>query len=263
MSKKTLLFQVKGQDFRNVSEEYKVFEDPIFTFVSPPKDGIVKALTDLTYCRESMCEYVRQQLKKVSAYGINIKMLDIVVYRRVPVKLGPAVFQKQMEASQKILNTIESHYGWPLTKMHKVELYGDQAKGNPGNEFYYVRATKRWIKAPSMLSLYLLLFRIGCIEKKHKFSKNITSFTSLFNTLNNLTKKDSGREVAYYREHGKHWRIVLDNYQKLFGRYTMGKMYTPTKGDYYFSEGINTLCDGDSRDKTLNKAFGELLMKGR
>jgi hypothetical protein len=36
-------------------------------------------------------------------------------------------------------------------------------------------------------------------------------------------------------------------------------LYTPHKNNYFFSEGINTLCDMNSRDEVLNKTFTKIV----
>jgi len=261
MNEKTLLCHIKNTDFMHIANNTIPFEDPIFAFVSAPIKGVVQARTDLTYCRESICEYIRQQVKEVAKYQIDTKALHMVMYRRVPPKTGPAAYQRQMEAVQNMLNVIESHYGWPLTKVYNVKLQGTQDNGNPTNRFYYLKATKRWMKSPAMLSMYLLLVRIACTDKKHKFNNKITSFDTLFETLDELAKRNFTQEVSYYREHGKHWRLILDNYRTLFGDRTMESLYVPSHHHYLFSEGINKLCDDNSSDLVLNKVMQKIVKK--
>jgi hypothetical protein len=261
MNTKTLSGRLRPMNYTSITSGRNSFDDTMFAFMKPPKKNVVMAATDITYCRESLCEYIRQQFKKVGSYGIDTRMLHMVAYRRVPIKTGAIAFNSQIEAALKVLNTVESHYGWPLTRVYPLTLIGDQATVDSRNQFYYVRSTKRWMKAPAMLSMYLLLFRIACLNKRYKFIQKITSFKTLFEVLIDLSKRSSGHELAYFRIHGDRWPLVLDNYQKLFGKRDMKDLYWPNTKSYLFSEGINTLCDCDSEDKKLRAEFKSIITK--
>ena len=231
------------------------FKEPIFAFVKKPIHGHTKPLTDLVYCRESFCEYLRQDLRNVRHYGIDTNKLHMVVYRKIQ---NQKAFQNQVMAAQTMLNVIEKHYGWPLTRVYPVEIVQKAAKGSA---FYYVSASKRWMKAPAMLSLFTLLFRIATNETKFKFKHRIRSLKSLFAVLDELYVKSTIAEIMYYGEHGHNWKLVLDNYKKLFGGREMRDLYFPKVGGYFFTEGINELCDISSKDPKLNRIFRGLVKK--
>jgi len=257
MEKKRVTLKLNGTSWRYVTESTTPFNDPIFAFVTAPKDGEVGTVTDMTYCRESFCEYIRQELRGVAHRGIDLRKIHMVVFRRISKRklMGAKDFQNQIVAAQKMLNVIEKNYGWPLTKIYPAKSYRKMAVNN---KFYYVTASKRWIKAPAMLSLFTLLFRVAITETKHKFKNKIRSMKSLFAVLDDLSARSGQAEVLYYGKHGHNWKLVLSNYAKLFGSRSMSDLYFPKAGGYFFTEGINQLCDGSSKDETLNKQFDKL-----
>jgi len=234
--------------------------EPLFAFVSPPKSGTIAMLTDLTYCRESMCEYIRQELRNIAHNDINMSKLHMIIHRKVYSKfdVNLEAFRNQVLTGQRMANAIEKHYGWPLTKIYPVTTEEIKSK-NVG--FYYIYTGKRWMKSPIMLSLYTLLFRLATNNQKYKFKNRIKSIKSLFNVLHEVCERCNYTEAHYFEAHGGRWKLVLDNYRKLFGGRNMKDQYYPGGGDYYFSEGINSLCDESSRDVVLNKDFCKIVEK--
>ena len=259
MEKKILKVILSGSDNTvYASKKRHPFDEPLFAFVAPPNKGELKCKTDLTYCRESMCEYIRQDLRNVSNYGVVLSKVHLIIHRSVAPK-GASVFEKQVLAGQNMVNIIEQHYGWPLTRIYGAGLFNP--KESKRDRFYYITASKRWIKSPIMLSLFTLLFRIATIEREFKFTKNINSFDDIFIVLGKLASANNQIELSYFRAHGHYWEAVLDHYQQLFGKHSMARMYSPDNNGYYFTEGINTLCDCSSGDRTLTTAFKKILSK--
>ena len=236
--------------------------EPHFAFVSPNASGGINAVTSITYCRETVCEYIRQQIRDIKDNGIELNHLHMIVFRKVAegkLKSNLERFEDQVLTAQHIINNIEKHYGWPLTK---IRLSIITNKGMPEScRAYYISASKRWIKSPVMLSLFTLIFRVSArITKKYNARKNIKNFDTIFSLLDKVAEKSRYEELAFYRAHGKRWKVVLDNYNKLFGRRGMLDLYYPVSG-WHFTEGINRLCDEDSNDKILNQTFKELAKK--
>lgn len=263
---KKLTLRIKNNDYSNILGRRKSTKDPMFAFVSPPKDGRIYALTEITYCRESICEFIRQDVRGVRDWNIHLNKLHLIIHRRVHydpsrIAINLKIFQDQVMAGKIMANVIEKHYGWPLTKIYPVKLDKDQDNITDYNSFYYISASKRWMKAPHMLSMFLLLFRIAITNQKFKFRTKIRSIKSLFKVLDDAATKSSLGEIIYYKTHGPRWKVVLDNYGKLFGQREIEDLYFPGTGDYFFSEGINTLCDDDSKDNVLRVEFEKLTTK--
>jgi hypothetical protein len=270
MEKKKLTLEMDKGSWDYVTGIHAVAREPIFSFVVPHLGG-VKTVTSLTYCRESFCEYIRQDVRKVIDHGIDLKKLQMITYRRVKNKSPEEAkdFADQTAAAQKMFNVIEKHYGWPLTRVYPLELIKrqpahpiDLVERQPAyvlNKFYYISASKRWIKAPAMLSLYTLLIRIAANEPKFKFRHKIRSMKSLFAVLDDLAKMSTYPEIRYYKAHGHNWQLMLDNYRKLFASRSMEDLYYPQHGGYFFTEGVNHLCDVVSKDRKLNKVMSKLV----
>lgn len=263
MEKKQLSLTLNTNAYSSVNFNSGSFREPVFAFVTPARAGNIEMLTDLTYCRESFCEYLRQDLRKISYNGIDLKKLHMLIHRRVAPKrtdAGLRIFQDQVVTGQRMVNAIEKHYGWPLTKIYPTTPVQDTKNKNVG--FYYITASKRWMKAPAMLSLFTLLFRIAANNQRFQFKDRIKSLKSLFSVLDAVARKSSYSEMAYYRTHGKRWKLILDNYQKLFGSRDMVDLYCPNDGaNYYFSEGINNICDESSADPELNSTFCRIVKR--
>ena len=264
MEKKKLELKLNSNSMYYIQQNNSHFREPVFAFVTAPQDGKIEDVKELTYCRESQCEYVRQELRDVRNSGIDLNKLRMIVCRRVRyVITAPTAalnFKNQIALAQKMLNVIEKHYGWPLTRVYATKVV---QKMPSSWHFYSVVASKRWIKAPAMLSLFTLLFRIATAETKFKLRGRIRSMKSLFTTLDDLAGKSSLHEVRYYSKHGHKWQMVLDNYRKLFSGRDMTDLYFPQSGGYFFIEGINQLCDGSSKDLTLRKTFDKIMAEGK
>jgi len=262
MEKKRLELKLDYSSMMYIKQSHSHFKQPIFAFTTAPQDGKIETVTELTFCRESQCEYVRMELRGVRHNDIDLNKLRMVICRRVPHTIPTAVidFKNQIALAQKMLNVIEKHYGWPLTRVYAAKAV---QKMPTSWQFYYVAASKRWIKAPAMLSLFTLLFRIAEAETKFKLRGRIRSMKSLFTTLDYLAERSNSHEVRYYSKHGHRWQLVLDNYRRLFSGRNMTDLYFPQSGGYFFEEGINHLCDKSSKDRALNKAFHKIIEEGK
>jgi len=267
MEKTTLDIELVQNDFSYMLQRSDSFKEPLFTFTTRPRLGKVKCKMSMVYCRESFCEYLRQDLRKVTHNKIITTRLHMGVYRRVPMtkyfEKHKITFRNQVLAAQAMANAVEKHYGWPLTKVYPAVPTKEQSGVQEGNLFYYVNASKRWMKSPAMLSLFTLFFRIASHDGKFKFHTRIKDIDSFYDVLRSAASKSDYSEMYYVSTHSSLWPVVLDNYDKLFGKRTMKSLYQPDAGNYYFSEGINRLCDGDSNDNKLRVAFNKILKKER
>jgi hypothetical protein len=251
MEKKTLKLELHDHDSK-WSLTGGAFAEPLWCFTSKPINGKIKALMTATYCRESVCDYIRQDIRKVTSYKIVRNRLHLFINRRVPAKTGAEVFQNQVMASLHMINAIEQHYGWPFTRIYPADI--GIPKHEERNKYYYISATKRWMKSPQMLSMFMLFFRIICLRKTVDM-KAMPSIDAVFDHLNKLTVHSRAMDATWFKTHGSRWRLVLDNYQRLFGKKTMERLYYPATGSYFFSEGINSFCDHDSEDRDLRAIF--------
>ena len=85
---KKLVLRLKHNDYNNIIGKRKSTKDPMFAFVSPPKNGRIYALTEITYCRESICEYIRQDVRGVRDWEINRNKLHLVTQHEPEIFSG-------------------------------------------------------------------------------------------------------------------------------------------------------------------------------
>lgn len=260
MEKKKMKLKLNSEAITQIDDRRTSFAEPIFAFATVPSNRKISNVTQLTYCRESICEYVRQQLRSVRSYDIDLTKLRMIIYRKV--RLGksqdPKIFLNQVATGLTMLNAIEKNYGWPLTRVYPTK--NDQ-NISPNCMFYYIVASRRWIKAPVMLSLFTLLFRIAKNETKFKFGHRIKTMKSMFTVLDELAQKSGDANIKYYEKHGDRWELILNNYKSLFGARNISDLYFPNNSGYFFTEGINELCDESSQDPVLNKQFQKIVQR--
>ena len=107
MEKKKLTLELDAASLEYISGRCSALREPIFSFVVPHLGGL-KAVTQLTYCRESFCEYVRQEVRKVNNHGMDLRKLHMLTYRRVKNKTAEEakIFENQTVAAQRMFNVI-------------------------------------------------------------------------------------------------------------------------------------------------------------
>lgn len=256
MEKKTLKLDLDHRYEEIVDMGYS-FEKMEFAYASAVENNAVMPCTPFEGCRESVTGLLRDQLmgtKQWDCHEIPLNKARFLLYFRHPgekVNRSAAQerFRKVVFAGVKLANAYESKLGWPLTKMYKVEII---QKISTKNTFFYIVGSRRWIKAPALLSLYLLLIRLGHHHVIQK--KAFKTYDTAFETLKTICKRGSlPTDLFYFKMHGDQWMLVLENYNKLFKKRTIKDLYRPAKqyNNNYFPEGINTLCDGNTLDVNL------------
>ena len=240
---------------------------PYFSFASAPKNGNVQQVTAFRTCREDLCEFVRCETQGKTNFGMCLTKLRMLKMMRLEPSIKTFTsIDRKMAAGLKMVNIIEQHYGWPLTKVYPVELANIAKATAKRYRIHYIVGSKRWLKAPAMLSLFVLLLRIGAnnitaILKQLKTN----NLEDLIRILDDITKRSRNSDIAYYREHGKTWLLVLKNYNRLFRRRTIQDFYFPedrTTG-YLYNEGIALLCDRGSADRILKNKIAKILVEQR
>ena len=222
----------------------------------PDKDKVITLDYDTESCREALCEDFRDSEENGYPKIAKDKM-RLIVYTRGPInstKQRRKDFydktERRVACGVKILNVFEREVGWPLTRMYKLK-----ADLPNRNVFFYVVGNYRWVKSPHLISLFTLLIRLGKSE--------ITGFRSYNTLVEKLTdpRGGGGSDKNFFRKYHERWLLILQNYNQLFGKRSLEDLYAPaeTYGNGYFNDGINSLCDCDTLDVKLRKAFSKLL----
>jgi len=266
----TVEFEMHPNDYISCKEIHDLegFDAPIFALAGPVKGGRVKSISQFNYCRETTCEVIRQEVRGITRRGLKTSKLYVVMNRRMyrsNPKGGAAVFKNQVLAAQEMVNAVERHYGWALTRVYKTKPVKEQQEVPNREQFYYIVASKRWMKAPAMLSLFLLIFRIGRFNSKYRFKGKIKSINDLFKILDRSgSRAPIPDDLATFGDLGpKRVRLLLDNYQDIFGNRGMKKLYYPAKSHRLFTEGIQSACDLESVDRILNTKLSKALTRDK
>jgi hypothetical protein len=156
--------------------------------------------------------------------------------------------QKWIEKSIKLLHIYEKIAGWPLTKPYKIKTEnGDSTK------LYYFLSSRRWIKAPYLLSLYLLLIRLCKLDHIDGF-KTHNDFTKIIEKISIRDHPQITPDERHVIDTFRYWETLITHYADLFRK---------RKIEYYWStdrlerdnsvsyEGITNLSKGYTANKAL------------
>jgi hypothetical protein len=168
--------------------------------------------------------------------------------------------QKWIENSVRLLHLYERIAGWPLTKTYKVKTDKDNIK------LYYFLSSRRWIKAPYLMSLYILLIRIGKLEYLDDF-KTYDDLTEIVNKLSagkQAQQAGCDNDERYITNTFPYWKTIAENYGELFRKKKIEYYWSKerlTTDSYVGYEGIDYLSSGNTHNSTLYKRFMELHKK--
>jgi hypothetical protein len=162
-----------------------------------------------------------------------------------------------MKSVSKILKIVERRYKFELSKLYRVKHDGT----NPF--MFMVIGSNKWIRSPHMISLYLLLIRLGIAF--YKIADKDTS--NAINTYDKLIKwidknqNDIKNRAPYVLTSYKYWGILLSNFDHLFKGIKMKDAYARKNYNNCSIdvEGIDRLCHGGSNFDELQKRFDKLL----
>lgn len=279
----------------------------------------IKQVTSLTPCRETLAGQVKFQvyMKKVRCCNgveskpikkstpkkdlIRLDRTQLLLKKKISKKLQDKYFYTGINSSNmskrmsnaladpinnskeyeesllkriKILNILEHECGWLKTKACKV-VYNKELP----QELYMIVGSRRWIAAPSLLSLYVMLLRSG-----HRLvTENFYSYQGLMKSLDKKLKPlcknskgwdedtDNGwsdhDDKFYAAMTYKYWALLLRNYKNLFESISIYDAYKVRKSEDYQREpdkdGIYNLCNPNYTysHKKLKERFMKLVKK--
>lgn len=239
------------------------------------KAGFYKQVCVLTPCRESLAVYLKDVVVKRSVYAKGFDHNNtVIVCLLLPGKKMFKKVKKQIvthfESSVNLVNFFERQAGFNLTKAHNVKLVG----GPVGLKAYgrLFIGPKEWIQSPYMLSIYVMLLRLG----KFRQFGNIRNYRQFCNRAHELVetmKKFVKRGTKSYEKDLFFWprcashdafhlyhtaRLIMPfikNLDKLFKNRTRESIFTKCE---VYSDGFSALCLGKTHDSDLNHKFFEL-----
>jgi hypothetical protein len=205
------------------------------------------------YCREQVIYHIITRIR-TAADILTDKMRMVILYGgparqdngnyyRGAIPEGTRILEK-IECAVDILHCAEKFVGWPLTRIYEVESPAENIIGR------YLVSSRRWIKAPYMVSLYLMLAKIPFeYYPLDKFS-NIEELIKVIKTL-------PGGGIGFYaRESVDDWKTLLLSYEKLFKKKKIDHYWSEEflgGGKHY--EGVHSLITGDCYSAGLSERY--------
>ena len=176
--------------------------------------------------------------------------------------------ERSMQIGLKLVNHFEKMAKWPLTQLYRATY-----RYLPEYSFMYLFiGSSRWMRSPHMVSLFVLLVRLGRIRDFEKFRSH-----------QKLTEicKDLSEEFCDYGYNGdedyddevvediSHLRLIYDkieivmkHFNYLFGVRTSKHSFTKAVSKkLMFGEGIGRLCGKSSADRIVAQKFKALCKK--
>lgn len=235
---------------------------------APGKDAITP-LGSYHSCREGLISDVRSHITGSGKKMLTDKMRMIFKWHLSDKNLtrDNAEHREWLNRGLNILHAYEKLAGWPLTKVFEMHTDRDFIKA------YYFLSSRRWIKASYLVSLYVLMVRLGKNSALTGF-KNSAGFEKLVNGLiEKYSKTDGGwkqtptsfnSDVGWLKSTLPYWGVILKGYSEMFRKMKITHYWSEqrlTNEHGQSAEGIDYLCGGSTSYKEARKKLLELSKK--
>lgn len=250
---------------------WDMFTNTTFSFAHArrEKNKIIQ-LTEFDTCRESFANRIYDDLA-LPECKLSVRKLQCLVRITIPVYACDAKVRKfgnQTKAGIKVLNILEDHYDWPLTKMFDVEPTTHSVLGYGKQRSFskLLVGSSKWRKSSHMLSLFLLLFRLPTRSAKFYKVENYEQLMELCRQYAGLPEPGSkgvakavSGDKHYIARTMKFWDPLMTNLDKMFKGMIAKRIFD--KDGYhqrYRNEGISKLCGFQCSNTEINKRFAIL-----
>jgi hypothetical protein len=215
----------------------------------------------LHHCRELVANEIRRAFL---SFGIDKSNIDCKKACLLSTHYEGASYKTKAKHKQhkeyilkclRFLNIFEKNSKWPLTQMYEIDY-----RPKEHYSIYLIIGDKRWLRSPHILSLWLLLMRVGRNINDENFelvetSKGSTS--TVLKALKQSSEQDnsiSSTEMGFIKQALPYTYLILQHHTELFKGLTTRRNFCIEKnltGSDYTREGISKLCSGYTRDKKL------------
>jgi hypothetical protein len=239
------------------------FSQPKFAFISKFESGRVRRLSSFHSCREYLCQDFLKKMRRSWRKDtwnseIDTKRLRLAIWTQTKYPKEHKIHHEKAKQAVKVLNIIEKHLKWPLTKLYQLE--SDNMNAN--SALSMVVASCKWLRTQHLLSFYTLVFRFAFMAN-FKFSqvkgwpslKKAMPEAAIANYSSSRIQSDAGYLKRFLDIMG-----VLENYDRIFRPLPMSRNYSMKaigNQDQCFSDGISNLMKGYSNDSELKKRIKE------
>ncbi len=228
----------------------------------PTVKGKVRQLSRFDHCRETLCCRIFDALdRQFKGKSMPIDKLRLLVKIGSNSHHSPTQeeYQGRMDRHTKsalrTLNIIEKEHKWSLTKAYPIKPYSF------GDKVYMIVASKKWMRAPHLVSLFTLIFRISGDQMLQTPSfMRLKSYKSVMQHMEKFSA-GGGSDGAKVKASLKYWGPLLHNYSKIFKGYPMKKAFDRSTYRSHAEEGINRLCEGRCTNHKLQERFNEVVKK--
>lgn len=213
-------------------------------------------------CRETftgeICKFVSLNVPRIWApkRDLNFRKTRIAVARRHKKEnytKNTKSDLKWMRCSARILNVFERSQGWPLTH---VSMCDDHNLIEKSINVFIFSSSAKWLRAPQILSIYLLIVRLGKFFKEFSEFKNVADIEKIRDIFRNDKEKRVLPDPTWFINTCKYWMILLNNHNVLFFNKSVEENYRNNNGEY----GINYLIKGYA-DKDIFRTWKGLVPK--
>lgn len=239
---------------------------------APDDKGKVEAALGFHTCREGLVGNMRDSIMGNSSTAIKTDKMRMLFRWTLGKNRthDEAEHREWLNRGLSVLHAYERFAGWPLTKVYSL----DCGKKFDYVKTYYFLSSRRWIKASYLVSLYILMVRLGRNSDLSGF-KGAAGFEKLANGLmNKYTAANGGwnklpasfnSDVGWLRLTLPYWGVVLKGYPEMFRKMKVTHYWSHDRinDSGGASEGIAYLCDGSTNYKTARKKLLELSKKSK
>jgi hypothetical protein len=237
-----------------------------FAFCSLPNNkNEITLLTRFNRCRESATGNVWAYFNPDRLnFGRCIPLIKKIKFNKTRLLIRQVVsagsdadnnYNSVIECGIKIVNILETKYGWRISKSKSVKLVNSEkyAANNLSVHMTFVEGDDRWVQSPQMLTFYMLLLRSGQIPEM----LSVKTFDDLQEIMKTFNKTRSG-DKYYFRTALKFIDVIMKRHKNLFG--AMADNYDPKfyNGQVRLYEGINELCVGKTYNTFMHNKFVDL-----
>jgi len=205
--------------------------------IEKQKNGNFKVVVGPRYCREVITHHIHSRLSKSKV--MQRKPLYLIIYENKQLRRHN--FHKNLDKVLVILNSLEKEAGWLLTKKMELLINGTPIEdvelepqyGHPhclpATCVASIRCDHRWLKAPFMLSLLLLILRSSTTpiiqNTKIQNEKDVLIFLDKLSS-----KRTLKNDEAYLKKSVKYWQALTKYYNKVFKGITKKHLWASQKG---------------------------------
>ena len=240
-----------------------------FAHARREKNRVIQ-LTGFESCREAFANRIYDDLA-LEKHRLSDRKLQCLVRIVMPVygcDEKVRKFENQTKAGLKVLNILEDHYGWALTKMFDVgpTTYSMIGYGKQRGFSKLLVGSNKWRKSSHIISLFLLLFRLPTRGTKFYKVENYEQLMELCRQYAGLPEPGSeaaAKSVAgdkyYVARTMKFWDPLITNLDEMFKGMTAKSIFNKEGyHQHYRNEGISKLCRFQCANTEINKRFAIL-----